>query len=974
MKLNNRSFNRTRLAVALTLAIGSMTMMATPASAQVLDENKTYEADTVITAGVKAPLPDVTNFGLASRNQDVVIDIATGKTLTVKSAENHSAQYVYGVLSQQNLTFNNGTLNIDVTGKTGSVNKVTGMYAEGGDYRSSGLPYTGVITRNGNTNVNVVANGEMNFVSGIAAYLGGSHTFDQSDLTSVTVTTKTVKDVAGIHAAENRGGDFYFKSAVTRVTVTRDGNGEATALSLHQADATFDGKAIFTVTGKNTTTSDPVYGINMRGDTGDPTLTTAMFNDEAIVTVSNNKNAIGLRPSGESVTATFNKQANFIATSTDAYAVGVQSQYAANANFEQGVTVDAEGAYAIGLDIINYNHGKHVDRPGKISVKGNAYLDVNATKHDAYGIYNQSDRIGAGVQESDGNLTVLEGNLTVIANADGGKAYGVYANGELGAVTVNGQANLTSTSQTGSAYGVTAEANKFIVLAGQGNVITAKVVTPGQNSESVGFLVKDSGKLDVQGSSLVTGDTVGVKLADAGSALGVGTGATLDTNSMDSLGTTTLADQSTLSLNRQKTGESSNLGHVTSSGGTVDLGSGDYTVTKLDTTAGATTTLQLNDFNAKVAVKEKTGEAGSLTLKGTSVANGDQYENADAAAKALVDAVTKNSQNVDFVGEKVVLEQGSVNDGQSFTIGENGEQLNKTETKNTTLTAYNGLATLSAFQWRHDMNDLTKRMGELRLSPDGVGAWARVYGSKQTYGTQGLTAKNHSLQVGVDTTVTPEWTVGTAFTYTDGKSTYDLGSADNKAYGFAAYGTWMAENGQFVDLIAKYSRLSNDFTVNKDAMAGSFDNNAFSVSAEYGWHWNLNDVGFLEPQAELTYGKVLGETFTANNGVKVVQEDFESLIARLGVRGGFYFPNQKGVVYARASVLHDFKGEMESTASKNVARNTVKDDIGGTWVEWGVGANFKLSDTAYTYVDVERTNGGEVVEDWRYNAGVRLVF
>ena len=63
----------------------------------------------------------------------------------------------------------------------------------------------------------------------------------------------------------------------------------------------------------------------------------------------------------------------------------------------------------------------------------------------------------------------------------------------------------------------------------------------------------------------------------------------------------------------------------------------------------------------------------------------------------------------------------------------------------------------------------------------------------------------------------------------------------------SAYGTRMAENGQFVNLIAKYSRLSNDFTVNKDAMAGSFDNNAFRVIAEYGWHWNLNDVGFLEP-------------------------------------------------------------------------------------------------------------------------------
>ena len=79
-------------------------------------------------------------------------------------------------------------------------------------------------------------------------------------------------------------------------------------------------------------------------------------------------------------------------------------------------------------------------------------------------------------------------------------------------------------------------------------------------------------------------------------------------------------------------------------------------------------------------------------------------------------------------------------------------------------------------------------------------------------------------------------------------------------------------------------------------------------------------------------------------------------------------------MYARASVLHDFKDEMESTASQNVTRNTVKDDISGTWVEWGVGANFKLSDTAYTYVDVESTKSGEVVEDWRYNAGVRLVF
>ena len=80
---------------------------------------------------------------------------------------------------------------------------------------------------------------------------------------------------------------------------------------------------------------------------------------------------------------------------------------------------------------------------------------------------------------------------------------------------------------------------------------------------------------------------------------------------------------------------------------------------------------------------------------------------------------------------------------------------------------------------------------------------------------------------------------------------------------------------------------------------------------------------------------MIGDDFVTEIGVSVSQDDFESLIGRLGVRAGFNFPNDRGTVYARASVLHDFKGEMSS--------RVVEDDLGGTWYEFGLGANFSLT-------------------------------
>ena len=274
-------------------------------------------------------------------------------------------------------------------------------------------------------------------------------------------------------------------------------------------------------------------------------------------------------------------------------------------------------------------------------------------------------------------------------------------------------------------------------------------------------------------------------------------------------------------------------------------------------------------------------------------------------------------------------------------------------------------------QWRHEMNDLTKRMGKLRDSPAGIGAWARLYGSEQEYGKKNVTLRSTSVQVGADYQI-GEWTVGGAFSYTNGSVDYAQGSGDADTYGFAAYGSWFAQNGMFLDLIAKYSRLSNDFEIAD--MKGSIDNNAYSFSAEFGWRFDLAKTVFVEPQVELTYGRILGDNATASNQVRIEQEDFDSLLGRVGLRAGFKCPNDRGTVYVRVSGVHDFKGESDVRYSSSKASTTVHDDIGGSWVEYALGANVNITPSTYTYVDLERTSGSDVKENWRWNIGLRTVF
>lgn len=276
---------------------------------------------------------------------------------------------------------------------------------------------------------------------------------------------------------------------------------------------------------------------------------------------------------------------------------------------------------------------------------------------------------------------------------------------------------------------------------------------------------------------------------------------------------------------------------------------------------------------------------------------------------------------------------------------------------------------LSLMTWRAEMNDMNKRMGELRDSKGEHGIWARMVRGRTEYGS--VSNQYNQYQLGYDRTIGIEntWTLGGAVTYTEGDSAYGAGSAENKHTGFALYGSKLNGDGSFLDLIAKYARLDDDYKTIWGN--GSGDANGFSVSAEYGKRFT-QDTGFwVEPQAELTYGRVSSMSYHLGD-ISVDQDGINSLVGRLGFSLGKNI--KKGNVYARASYLYDFDGDTSVHFTDGGSLRTLKQDLGGGWWEVGIGTNLNLSDIAHFYFDIEKTFGGDITIPWQWNAGIRWSF
>ena len=294
--------------------------------------------------------------------------------------------------------------------------------------------------------------------------------------------------------------------------------------------------------------------------------------------------------------------------------------------------------------------------------------------------------------------------------------------------------------------------------------------------------------------------------------------------------------------------------------------------------------------------------------------------------------------------------------------------------------------TSSILVWRNDMNDMYKRMGDLRIGAES-GLWARAYGGRISYDANNAYMKDSywAAQVGMDKRLASGWHVGGAFGYTDGSATYRYGGkGDPKLYTLAAYATRVSEDGQYVDVIAKAGKLSNKFTAyNKysapalrNYVEGKYDTYGYGISAEYGKKIRMGK-GFVTPQAELTWSRLLSDSFDAaaptGESMRVSQSSVNSLVGRLGVVAGV--ESDKGNFYAKASLFHEFDGDghiLFTEPGKTGKRSSFS--LKDTWVEIALGGNYYLSPRSMIYADFTKSFGGDYKVDWRINAGIRFSF
>lgn len=439
----------------------------------------------------------------------------------------------------------------------------------------------------------------------------------------------------------------------------------------------------------------------------------------------------------------------------------------------------------------------------------------------------------------------------------------------------------------------------------------------------------------------------------------------------------------------ENTGDSF-VNDLTLNGGVITNKGTDYGI-KVDNLLG-----KGGDINmvAKIGA-DGTATSGKLAID--KVDNKDAKFNVNYSGEGNLEVSQEEAKKVfeDLAG-KITVENGQFNANAKieeglisgehtaeFVKGQGNEVVVKPNTvttgSNSMVEGMRDLATINVLSWRQEMSSLNERMGELRDSTGSNGVWARVYGGKVENGSK-YDNEYQTYQVGYDKKYPVEngdLFVGALVSYTDGKTDYNLGDGENYSVGAGVYATWLNRDGQFADVVLKQSRLHNKFDVRSKngnlSQHGDYSNWGTSLSGQYGRRFDLDDKFFVEPSVQLTFGRVSSEDYTTSAGVKVEQDTAYTLVGDVGTAVGYKF-SDKGNVYARASLVKEFKGDIDTKYSYGGATEHTSEDLSDTWGEFGVGVNYRIRENVNMYVDIQRTEEATVENKWQANLGFRWEF
>ena len=636
---------------------------------------------------------------------------------------------------------------------------------------------------------------------------------------------------------------------------------------------------------------------------------------------------------------------------------------------------DAYGLFAV-------RDAKKTGSVSVINVNGkNLTIDVHGAENAyASGIHVQNSTTGATNEEStvviNAENTVINVTADTAVDAEYGDnhAIGISAFSQ-GKIEINGNLEINAATVLSTRGGAVTkinaanDASKTIKLNGDINFNYQKESsgTPVQADVTINLANADS---YLKGNILVNGPNIPQGYDEVDSMkLGLANGAQWSTDA-DSLVNVLTLDNGIVNINGGKN-QTVNVGVIAGSGGIVNLA----------------TTKEENTFTSGVLsiggekympAQTRAINAPKLEINYTGITADDLNNVANDLGVLAQNIVVAEGTNTGLTAKANVAEgllKGAVSADLDTASGSSSIVTNsvKQAKESSTMTSMRNIASVAIVAWRQEDSTLSQRLGELRNSEGDQGIWVRM--SRGEFEYSGAYKNQYNFfQLGYDKAF-GSWHYGAAVSHNDGQTTYDNGKGENKSTSLSLYGTWLGDRGHYSDIVLKQGRLSNEYDNYAAAGHTHGDYHAWgtSLSGEYGMKVGLDNGWYVTPQAQLTLMRIGGEDYTTNNGIKVSQDTLSSCVGRVGFEMGKTI-SDKGSIYAKASLLHEFAGNADTYLSLNGISNSYSQDIGGTWYEAGLGFNFKTTDNSYIYADVVKTFGDDIKTPWQWNVGARWTF
>lgn len=280
-----------------------------------------------------------------------------------------------------------------------------------------------------------------------------------------------------------------------------------------------------------------------------------------------------------------------------------------------------------------------------------------------------------------------------------------------------------------------------------------------------------------------------------------------------------------------------------------------------------------------------------------------------------------------------------------------------------------------------EVNNLNKRMGDLRDTQGDDGLWVRVMNGSGT-GDAGYSDHYTHFQFGFDKKhrlTGADLFTGVLISHTDSYAGSSVFSGESRSLGGGLYTSLMLDSGAYVDVIGKYVHHDNNYTAR---FIGSgkqdYGTHSWYAGVEAGYRYRLPGEMYIEPQAELVYGAVSGSRFrwiADGMDMSMTNRHYNPLTGRTGVAFGKTFTGKQWQVTARAGMDYQFdlvsNGETALYDASGEHRFTGEKD---SRMLYNVGVNARLNDRVRFGIELEQSAFGKYNVDHLINANLRYTF